>query len=294
MLNKIEDPIIESEPIKEKKPQVPKLPNIMNMVMIFCIIIAGLLFLGEIKLTFGSILNISLTVAVIFLVASITYRNNYQNGMYSAMKDGEYIKAKESYEKTKSDIYALGIAYNLPEYCVKYIENDLVKYRSSILADLCVPYDVYERDYLGKTYTELLSMGVPRKKARCINRANNATGIKLNASMLLVSGPNNYKHRGLGISTVARRNVDFASNIVYRLFTTLLSGTVVVDVVINPSWQSLAQWALRMMAVFWAAVCGYDAGHRNIMETTISYISRKTEILKIFISWHEKEKEQGA
>ena len=91
------------------------------------------------------------------------------------------------------------------------------------------------------------------------------------------------------MSTLTRRNVDFATNMVSRLFTTLLSGTVVIDVIINPSWQSVAQWALRMIAIFWAAVSGYDAGVKNISETTMSYIARKTEILKIFIAWNEKE-----
>ena len=279
----------EDEILTEKKSVRAKLPNALNMVMIFCIIIAGVLFMGEIELTFGSILNVSLLVAIIYLIASIAYRNNYQNGMYAAMKDDEYCKAKERYEKAKHDIYSLGIASKLGDYCVRYIEQDLKKYRASILADACIPYDKYESDYIGKTYKELMEKGLSKKTARCIVRANKASGIKINTGTLLTSDSNFHRHRGLGMSTLTRRNVDFATNMVSRLFTTLLSGTVVIDVIINPSWQSLAQWALRMVAIFWAAVSGYDAGVKNISETTLSYISRKTEILKIFISWNEKE-----
>lgn len=288
MLDKF-DTVTEEEYIPEKRSTGSKLPSAMNMVMIFCIVIAGLLFLGEIKLTFGSILNVSLLVAIIYLIASIAYRNNYQNGMYAAMKNEEYRKAKENYESAKEEIYTLGIAPKLADYCVKYIENDLKKYRASILSDACIPYNIYESNYLGKSYKELLSSGMSKKTAQCIKRANNATGIKLNTSTLLTSDSNTHKHRGLGMSTLTKRNMDFATNMVSRLLTTLLSGTVVIDVIINPSWQSLAQWALRMIAVFWAAVTGYDAGVKNICETTISYMSKKTEILKIFISWHKKE-----
>ena len=288
MMDELES-VLEEEILSERKSVRAKLPNAVNMVMIFCIIIAGVLFMGEIKLTFGSLLNVSLLVAIIYLIASIAYRNNYQNGMYAAMKDEDYRKAKESYEKAKSDIYSLGIASKLGDYCVKYIKQDLKKYRASILADACIPYEKYESDYLDKTYKELLEKGLSKKTAWCIVRANRATGIKINTGTLLTSDSNFHRHRGLGMSTLTRRNVDFATNMVSRLFTTLLSGTVVIDVIINPSWQSVAQWALRMIAIFWAAVSGYDAGVKNISETTMSYIARKTEILKIFIAWNEKE-----
>ena len=294
MIDKMEDVVIEAEPLREKNPQGLRLPNVMNLVMIFCIIVAGLLFVGEIKLTFDSVLNVSLMIAIIFLIASIAYQNNYQNGMYAAMKDSEYVKAKENYEKAKSEIYSLGFAPKLSDYCVRYIENELKKHRSAILSSMCVSYEEYQQDYLGKTYSELLSMGVPKNKAQCINRANKAVGIRLNESLLLEPGANSSVTRGLGLSSVEQRNADFAMNIAFRVLTTLLSGTVVIDVIINPSWQALAQWVLRMMAVFWAAVTGYNAGYKNISETTISYLSRKTEILKIFILWHENEKEQGA
>ena len=288
MIDKLDTESV-NESLIDKKNTSVRLPGAINLVMIFCVVIAGLLFLGEIKLTFGSILNISLLVAMIYLIASIAYRNNYQNGMYAAMKNEEYIRTKEDYENAKSEIFSLGIAPKLADYCVRYIESDLQKYRTAILSDACVPYNVFETNYLGKTYEELLEMGLPKKAAQCIKRANNASGIKLNTSILLTSDSNSYKHRGLGTSTIKKRNLDFATNMVTRLLTTLLSGTIVVDVIINPSWQSLAQWSLRMIAVLWAAVSGYDAGVKNISETTISYMSRKTEILKIFISWHEKE-----
>ena len=288
MDDRFED-VIDDEIASEKRSVKAKLPSALNMVMIFCIILAGVLFLGEITLTFGSLLNVSLLVAVIYLIASIAYRNNYQNGMYAAMKDEDYRKAKESYEKTKNDIYSLGITSKLGDYCVRYIEQDLKKYRASILADACIKYERYESEYIGKAYKELLMTGMSKHSARCVVRANNATGIKINTGTLLTSDSNFLRHRGLGMSTFARRNVDFATNMVSRLFTTLLSGTVVIDVIINPSWQSLAQWALRMIAIFWAAVSGYDAGVKNITETTISYMSKKTEILKIFVSWHKKE-----
>lgn len=289
MIDKIEDTELGTEPMREKKNQPSKLPNVMNAVMIFCMVIAGLLFVGEIKMTFGSVLNVSLMVAIIFLIASIAYQNNYQNGMHVAMREEEYVKVKADYDKVKDEVYSLGLAPMLSDYCVRYTKSELKRYRTSVLSELCIPYDVFERDYLGKTYDELIQEGMQKRKAQCITRANNAVAIRLNESMLLEPGANNYQHRGLGMSSVVKRNVDFSMNIIFRLLTTVLSGTVIIDVIINPSWQSLAQWVLRMIAVFSAAVTGYDAGYKNISETTVSYISRKTEILKIFISWHEKE-----
>ncbi len=275
--------------IEEKQNVKVKVPNAINIVMIMCIIIAALLFLGEITLTFGSLINVSLMVAIIYLIASIAYRTNYQKGMYAAAREEEYIKTKEAYEGVKNEIYTLGIAPILSDYCIKYTERDLKAYRTSILADACVRYEQYEKEYMNKSYQELVEAGVSKAAAKCISRANKAEGIKLNTNMLLSADSSARKHRGLGMSTSTKRKVDFTTNMFFRFVTTLLSGTVVVDVVINPSWQALAQWLIRMIAVFWAAVSGYNAGVKNISETTVSYLSRKTEILKIFIAWYKKE-----
>ena len=288
MIDKID---VESETVfVEEKPSVKvKLPNTINIVMVACVIIAALLFLGDLKLSFGSMLNASLLVAIIFLIASIAYRTNYQKGMFSAMKDEEYEKVKEAYESVKNQIYVMGLAPGLSDYCLRYVEKDLRAYRTAILSDACIQYEAYERDFMDKSYQKLKASGVSKRVAKCISRANKAKAIKLNTSMLLTSGSSAHKRRGLGMSTITKRKIDFSFNILSRSVTTLLSGTVVVDVIINPSWQALAQWLIRMIAVFWAAVSGYNAGTKNILETTVSYLSRKTEILKVFIAWYEKE-----
>ena len=70
MIDKID---VENETVfVEEKPNVKvKLPNAINVVMVACVIIAALLFLGDLKLSFGSMLNASLLVAIIFLIACL-------------------------------------------------------------------------------------------------------------------------------------------------------------------------------------------------------------------------------
>ena len=74
-----------------------------------------------------------------------------------------------------------------------------------------------------------------------------------------------------------------------RFLTAFLTGSVAVSVIIEPSWQTVAQWGIRMLPVVWSALVAYNSGVKNVLETAVPYLSRKTELLKIFISWAEAE-----
>lgn len=284
------DEISGFQPNDAKSAIKAKLPNLMNAVTIICIIIAAIVSLGDVTFTLNSIWNISVLVAIIYFITSLVYRNNYCNGMNAAKKSDEYKRTLEEYQASKSEIYKRGAAPRLAEYCARYREEELKHYRKSLLQDVGINYETFVAEYLGLSRSSLKKKGVPRAFRRLVKRASRAKGIRITSDVILseASGET-HRRKGLGMSGVARQNIDFGLNIASRGFSVLLAGAFAVNVIIEPSWHTLAQWAIRMLPVLWAALVAYNAGTRNILETTIPYVRRKTEILKIFLSWHERE-----
>jgi len=50
--------------------------------------------------------------------------------------------------------------------------------------------------------------------------------------------------------------------------------------------------ARRKLPVIWSAIVSYTTGMRNVLETLIPQLERKTEILKIFAIWNSESLEQ--
>ena len=206
------------------------------------------------------------------------------------MLTDEYKNARREYDETKAIIYKKGIASKVSGFCLRYVEEDLKNYRTSILANACIEYGTYVDKYMNKSLKDLMKMKLSRREMECILKANRASGIKISSDVLLSGTGGRARRRGgLGISGTARQNIDFAFNMASRFLTAFLTGSVAVSVIIEPSWQTVAQWGIRMLPVVWSALVAYNSGVKNVLETAVPYLSRKTELLKIFISWAEAE-----
>lgn len=288
MIDKFE--IEETPEVSIQKVDQAKIPNTMNVIMIIAVIIAALVSMGELRFTINDVVDFSFMAVLIYLITSMVYRNNYTAGMNRAMTLPAYEQAQAEYEKAKAQIYDKGMVSRLPELCMRYVEEDLIRCRTVILSDACIPYDLYVSEYLGKTKKELEDKGLAKSTISCIMRANKVKGLKLNSSMLLAGDSSSFLFRKmtLGISSSAKKNFDFGWNMVTRALTTTLTVMVGVEVVIEPSFKTLIPWVIKMIPVLWAALTSYNSGIQNINETYIPHTQKKTEIIKILIAWDEK------
>lgn len=288
MIDKFE--IEEPPEVSIQKVDQAKIPNTMNVIMIIAVIIAALVSMGELRFTINDVVDFSFMAVLIYLITSMVYRNNYTAGMNRAMTLPAYEQAQAEYEKAKAQIYDKGMVSRLPELCMRYVEEDLIRCRTVILSDACIPYDLYVSEYLGKTKKELEDKGLAKSTISCIMRANKVKGIKLSSSMLLAGESSSFLFRKmtLGISSSAKKYFDFGWNMITRALTTTLTVMVGVEVVIEPSFKTLIPWVIKMIPVLWAALTSYNSGIQNINETYIPHTQKKTEIIKILIAWDEK------
>ena len=263
--------------------------NTTTVVILIGTVIAALISMGEISLTMSNLRDITLLCCVIFVVSSMVYSARYEASMQVAKNDDAYKTVITEYERCKAEIHSRGLITKLPYLCMRYCAEELKIYRSEILSDACIPYEVYEAKYRDLSKAELESLKLSKSAVKCILKANNAKGIRLTTAELM-SGKKNSVFR---IATVyfapeTRQFIDTSLNVASRIATTLLSGAVVISVMFEPSLKAVAQWAVRMLPVVSAAISGTIAGQKNVINTAIPYYLRLTEILKTCIKWESE------
>lgn len=269
-----------------------------NAILLCVVLIAALVSLGEITLTLSGVVNVSLMVIVLYVIASVVYQNSYTDRFERAKSEEKYQQVKSDFDKACKKIYDSNLLVKLPELCIEYSHQDLINTRTALLLDACIPYDLYEREYLGKSADQLAQMDLPPDVVKCIVSANKVKAMRLTATTLLSTGADESLtekllrrigvRRSIGIESKTRQQIDFTSNMISRALTTLLAGAVGVNVVLDDfSIRTIALWAMKMLPIAIAAISGGNSGARNVYDTLIPLLERKTKIINIIISRSE-------
>ena len=276
-------------------------PGTVNVTLIGIVLIASVVSLGELSLTFAGVVNVSLTVAVLYVVSSIIYKNSYAENMIMAKNTPEYIEAKEEFDKAVLHIESGDILTRMPEYITRYCEEDLRSCRAAVLLDGCIKYDIYEEKYLGKSADELKEQGLSHTAINCVLAANKVRSINLTAQKVMSTGEDVTLaekvlrsiglYRSFGMESKTREQIDFGTNMISRAITTLLAGTVGVGLIMDDfNLQSIAAWAMKMLPIAVAGMSGANSGQHNVLDTLVPQLKKKTKIMKTIIKWHEEEK----
>ena len=285
----------------EKKAINAKMPSAMNFVLVIIVVIAALVSLGEFTLTVSSVVNVSLIVAVLYVITSIMYKNSYLDGIEKGKLEAEYIAVKEEYDSVIKQIYDNDVLTKLPELCLRYRQEDLKNSRTGVLIDACISYETYEKEYFGKSEEDIRKMDLSEEAIKCILAANKVKGINITPGALMSTGEDVSIAdrllakfgvlRGFGIESKTRLRIDFTANMISRAITTTLAGAIGINVVMDDfSLKTIALWAMKMLPVAMAVLNGHNSGLRNVRETLTTQLQRKTKIIKILLAWHKEEK----
>lgn len=285
---------------EERKSLTLKAPGTTSMITIAIVIIAAIVSLGEFTFTINGVVNITVTVAVLYVVASIIYSNSYLNGIKRGKSTPEYISAKSEYDESLKQINKLGMLSKMSEYCLRYCEEELKNCRAAVLLDACISYDDYKDKYLGKTEDELKELELSDDAIKCILDANRLKAVNITPSRLTGTGEDSsiYERlskilgirRTLGIESKTRQHIDYGTNMVSRALTTCLAGVVGISMFVDDfSFRTIALWAMKMLPIAIAALGGNNSGCRNVLYTLTPQLQRKTKIMKTMIGWHTEK-----
>ena len=268
-----------------------KAPSAVNIMLCSVVLIAAIVSMGELTFTVKGVINVTLTILVLYIVASIVYPNSYISGMAKEKLSTEYKEVKQAYDDAVKEVHNRKMLPELSRYCLKYSREELRACRSAILLDECIEYDVFEEDFLGKTAEDLKGGELSAAAVKCILDANKVKALKITPSQLMSTGEDVTLfqrifrvlgfRRKLGVESKTKQQIDYGVNLIVRAVTTLLAGVVGISVVMDDfSFKTLAEWAMKMLPIAIAALGGNIGGHRNVTDTLIPQLQRKTKIIQ--------------
>ena len=263
-----------------------KAPRIINVGVVISVILAAILSMGDIGFSWNGLRDLSLLVAVIYIVATLVYKNNYAGGVAKGKASEEYTDAKRAYDEVKKQITDPSILPRLPELCTEYCLEELKQYRTMILAGACITYGDYLKKYANQDCGELKKLGLSKRAVKYVMKADRAKVKHFDPRALLSEegGKLIFRRSILGVSSKARERIDFGINAISRAATAILSGVIAVNIVWDFSVAAAATWGVRMLPVLWAALSATSAGVQNVMHSLIPQMRRKTEIMRIILS----------
>lgn len=265
-----------------------KMPRMVNIGAIFAIVLAALLSMGEVAFSWNGLRDLSLLVAVIYVVATLIYKNNYAGGILRGKESKEYIEAKREYDEVKTKITSTDVLPKLPELCVEFCLEELKQYRATILAGACITYEDYVENYINKGDKELKKLGLTDRAIKCVTKADRAKTKHFDPQSLLSEEGSRliFRRSILGVSSKMRERIDFGTNAFTRAATAVLSGMIAVNILWDFSFAMIATWGVRMLPILGAAISSTTAGVNNVMYTLIPNIRRKTEIMRAILAKH--------
>gem|GEM_PF-2324089 len=252
-----------------------------DITLFAAVAVAAVISLGEVSLNLSSVRNLTLLVSLLYVIATLVYRNRYAVGLEKGKSTAAYLSSYAEYDRLRDLLFSAGLSDRVADFCGQYVRRELSEYREGLLAEVGISYDDYMEKYRGKSALRLRrEFSLSPYAVRAVVRCDRARGIKLNKNMILLNdGDTAGRDRPFGFSSKARQRRDYRLNVITRLCVTLLSGVIAVSFIVDPSFSTVIQWCVRMVPILSAAFFGTVNGFSNGSETAVNYL--RAQIIKI-------------
>ncbi|MBO4284270.1 MAG: hypothetical protein J5958_06585 [Clostridia bacterium] len=156
-----------------------------TLIYVFAIVFAFVGAYASFQLTMQNIIAAVVFILLVFLMYGYEFQNHAKNGI--TKYSDQYDKEREKYE-TEREITVERDYTEIDKWVEKQMIADLESRRRRIVTPY-MKYDVYLRDYLGKTRKEVLSKSasLPKRYQKALLKANRQTAKKCSSDFLLAS-----------------------------------------------------------------------------------------------------------
>jgi len=273
----------------QKKVARTILNNTGMIVGFFIIFVVIVVFTTDVKLT-GAMQWAELgLVFFILLFCSYSMYVNYANsGTRAGRKSDLYIDSYEKYNDKKKYIIDKKYQARSSEFCRYYISEELKNSRTSVLSEVGIDYDVYTEKYLGKDKKHLETIkDLSKTQVLAIIKANSITPIKLTPEMIMKRGRGNNSREPLGTKPETKKRIHLGTKFVSTCITSFVTGVIVLDVIINPTWATFVACCLKVLLVVLNGFMGYKMGYENIVVDTVEYMNDQVDLMNQLIQYVE-------
>ena len=217
------------------------------------------------------------------------YVNFSDSGMRLGLRNDDYLDAVDRFETKKKVIIDNRDQKRLHEFCAYYIKKELENTKMHILAVVGFDYETYLQRWVSLSNKQIRSMGTltkPQKDA--IIRANAITPIVLTPEMIMKRGRNGGKRAPLGMNPQQKKTINFCIKFCTSLITVLFWTSMVVEFVIEPTWELFVMIVLRSLLLVVNGYSGYKFGYENIVFDTTNYMNDQTDLMEQAIQYFEE------
>ena len=197
-----------------------------------------------------------------------------------------YGETRKKYDKLRESIRTDTELETLQDFCDDYIVAELKAARTKVLRAASIPYTMFAEKWLGNE--EPLPKNISWKKWLAIFVARHLKPITLTPDMLLNCGSLKIGRAPLGATPATRLALRTVQKMIPRTAMTFLVTDIAVNVITNPSWETLITGLMMCFVGVMCAYEGYESGYKNIVDDTVRYIDRQVNILSQYVIWIEK------
>lgn len=249
----------------------------------------GVFELREINL--NEILNIALETLPFCLATILLNTDYYAKGTFSGKATKTFISVAQKYSTMINNLTGEQIRV-LPDFCEEYNTDILLKRQRAVLRRAALSLSEFHDDYAKDDVHYGPLKVLPKKTLRkiltktqvaAVFEANKVKikGVNVNVLLSNISNPD-ITDVGPGEEEMARqRTVTFT---VTSFVSILLLTLIGVKNVVEWGWVGLFLIVFKLLYIIARAYMQYFDGYKDITVGLVNHISRKTDIIKEFIS----------
>ncbi len=265
-----------------------------DIVLAALVAVAAVISFTDFSFTLGDLGSITAITLFMYIITMLVYRNRYSRGMAKGREDEEYKKALKAYREKREEIYARGLAGQVPDFCVWYKKKELREYRESLLCDVDISYGEYSEKYIKLSARQIARLDISAEARRVILKCNAARSVDLYPGAVLNENGEYDRHKLIGKSGRERERQDKKRQAISRAVYVIFGALVACDVFLNFEPIVIAQWVVRMLPVIIAITSGDEGGFCNVTVTEVAFKNAQVNVINLFEEWLDGErKKQG-
>lgn len=232
-----------------------------------------------------------------FLATTLLTMDMYKKGVFVGKSTAKFESVVESYSSLVNGLSGEQIK-ELGPFCERYNEEALINLRTAILKEEGITYEEFDSEFTVddvkydalKTWTrkELIAKNYTKAQIKAIRLAKRSKVRGINVNILLssinISDPTNI---GDGESELGKRAMTFS--VIRQVTSTMLMSLIVIKDITTWGWASLIGILFKVIYMFARSFMNYFNGYDDITVSVANHITRKTDILKMYLNYVPEE-----
>lgn len=232
-------------------------------------------------ITIQDFMGFALDFFLLLFCSYSMYVSCSDSGMRAGLQCSLYTGACDEHAVHKNRIVERRFQPRLQAFCRHFVTDELKSVRLFILANVGFSYELYEDLYIGKDVEQIrCDERLSRSQKRAIIAANTIAPIHLTPDMFMRRGRGGGRRSPLGMPPERKKYINYIVKFVTSLLISLAISTIVLEVVVAPTWTLIATCFIKLLTVVLNGFFGYKFGYENIVIDTSNYIEDQVDLLK--------------